>query len=492
MANSQKTSAIILKSALYYFLAFFSLLPGFVVGPWIILFWYIAAAIIFFQNKTVALINVFIIWIFIRDGMYRYSFLGDNQSFFLFQYFDEFLIVLLILCYLRNKKEKNENITKYIIYSIPLLLLNLISAVLNKVSALNIINYFTSTFRWVILFYIIGNIKIEKSELKKTVILLFVIVGINSIIGFLQQTIIPDIRTPNGYLPDKLDVASGLLGTASSQILTALCLGFSYLFLFRYMAGIGKKNLLFIIILFAQPFISSSKATLIFLFVIMVISFILYTFYLKIKTLQLKTILKYISIIIILFIGIKIYDITNAKDFGRKSNYFEYYLGKKQSIQDFRKVQGYFEATSLVAPRGRGGIWLGVGPTNFTSEVGIKNKAPLIAQMGLDQENLISSVDMKTTDFTGLIGETGILGSLLFLMYMFYLYFSTLRRSAKRTSTKSKIFTFFIAQWIAVMILFSFYDRGWLLFFYYIPLIIFLIYDLKFNNDINTVEPCKN
>lgn len=457
-------------------------LPGFFLDQYVVVFWYLLAFSGAIIKKTEYIFTLFVLWTFSVNGAYHYHLLGPDQSPVLVKYFDEFLIVLMVLLYIVLPKEKNIILERYLKFGIYIVFIALFSGILNGVGLVSLLNYFTSSFRWLIIFFVLSRVKFSEQFFGDQIALIFVIIMANSIFGFLQTIVLPFQTTPDGYTPDYLDVASGFFGVTAGPFLTTLCLGIAFYFIFFTLVKKINTYIIFIGILFLQPFFSSSKAVLAFMVFIFIYSLVLLILKFKLIRIRFQAVIQFLALIVVVGTGYTFYQQINEVYFGSLTENIASYFEKKQAITDFNKIRGYIEAFGDVAPRGAAGIWLGVGPTNFTSNVGLKNRASLISSLKLDVESsTVSSADFRTTDMTGIIGELGLAGAAAYLIFMFFLYFSTLKRVNKQTSTESKLFTFFTAQWIGIVILFTMYDKGWFLPFYYIPLIVFLVSDTKSN-----------
>ena len=241
----------------------------------------------------------------------------------------------------------------------------LLSGLFNAVSPLNLLNYITSDLNWLIFLIILTKISLTKDGYQSIIALIFVIIAVNSILAFFQVTLLPIHVAPDGYVPHINDVAIGLLGVGSSQYLTILCLGFSFYFIYNYLNNGNKNNVIYAAIFLLQPAISESKAAIIIVGVIFIISLIWAKFN-YIFQLSFKEIFRFALILGLIIIGYNTYRSAQYKFFltTEMPSTFKFFE-QKRTLEDYRKIVGYIEAITEVAPSGNAGYFVGSRTNKF-------------------------------------------------------------------------------------------------------------------------------
>ena len=476
-----------------YIFAVFTLLPGYVLGQYILIPWCVYILFLLTSKKPERIITVYVIWEFLGPGAWHYHLLGPDRKGFIYAHFDEFIIIAFFILYILKRKQKNETLTKYLNFSLIFFSVALFSGIINFVNPYYLFNYFTSNnFRWLILFFLLSKVQISKKYLKSLVVLLLVIIMINSILGVLQSTILPSQEAPSGYLPSRTDVASGLTGLTNAQRLSTLCIGFSFYFLLRFLSGLGNYNLIYVIILIFQVIFTASNAAVLF-GIVQFLFLLLLLIKTKIKILRLSYIFSYSVILIILIIGARYLQIYSKEHYNYgPTDRLTQWIKDKRKLEDFEKFRGMNEAITNVANQGNLGFLFGIGPSNFASTIGLKREVSSIEEYGFEVEGTFRySAAAKRTDLTVILGETGVFGGITFLILMIYILVSSIKRIKKGKYLHNKIFTIFVVVWIFCVILNSFYMEGWMWSQFCIPMIVFIVYDVKFNtkklssNDVN-------
>ena len=98
------SSKNILKSFVTFFIAIITLIPGLLIGPIILIPWYLTAIFFMISGRIQSTIKMIVIWQFIKNGLYYYNLLGANPFHPLLQYFDEYLLLMLMAHFLLNNK----------------------------------------------------------------------------------------------------------------------------------------------------------------------------------------------------------------------------------------------------------------------------------------------------------------------------------------------------------------------------------------------------
>ena len=465
-----------------YLIAILSLMPGYFIGVSVLTLWYLAVLYFLFAKRTDLIIEIFVLWSFVSGGAYHYHLLGDSYDQYAYRFFVYFNLFALVLSHLTSTPDKNRELTKLLKFGSVLIVIAVISAISNLVSPVLFGQYFFSSFRWWIFAFVFANTNFKEGRLKSLVCLIFCIVTINSIFGFIQQLFLEIQFPPDGSDLNRLDVASGFMGAYLSQYLTNLCIVFASYFILRFISGFSIYNFFVATLLLLQPFASSSKTALLSGGLFFFISIIIMRFYLKVTILRVSSLLKYGILILIVYFGMQIYKQTNEEySFSSIGYVFEDYISSKDALQDFGKIQGYYDAISEVAPSGSLGASFGVGPGGFTSPLGLSRKASLVEKYGFDPDegNEVSSVEARNTDMTEFIGELGYIGALVCLAGLAYLYLEYLKVVRNRKSLEEKLFSLFISQLILLVIFNTVYDRGLTSALFFIPLWTLIVYDFK-------------
>lgn len=470
----------LIPSIFIYILAIVSLIPGYFIGPRILLLWYAYIIILLIFNKLKSIIKLSIIWAFIFGGAYQYNLIGDNSRALIVRGINFLLYISIVLLYLKYPKNKNILLSKYFKYLYILFFIIFLSGLINLIDPANFLQYLWSNFNWVIFALVINTIPLTEKEHKSFVSLIIGIIIVNSIFGFIQQLFLPAQTTPDGYTPDYADLASGMLGVTEGPHLTSLCLAIGSYFVYRFLILGDKKSIFLIILLFLQPFISESKAILVFSMFTIVLSLILITYYLKIFKLSINKIFYGIIILLIIYTGIEFYSISKQSYYKGYSleSALEHYFKSKSSITDFSKVQGYIDAFKNIAPRGKFGIFFGIGPSNFSNQIRGKYYSWLY-YLGYDitERTRFTSADFRITEMTQFISEVGIFGFFIFIITIYKLYMLLIKNAKSSPDNGEKIFLIFVSQLLIIIVFNSFYWVGLLsTLCYSYPLWIFISY----------------
>lgn len=476
---SGKADSSIYKDIIFniLFVAFFIIVNsfGFVLKANVIGVWYIVSLYFFINRKYLHLFSLYIIFSYFNLGLYQYGFFGSDKEVIIYKLIDEFLLGLMLLGTLQIKQKLNDLSKKILFAGIPLLIIALISGFINMIDPIDFINYFLTTMRWFFLLYILLKFNFNKAEFTKLITLIVIIIIFNSIFGTLQTLVLPIQPSPDGYVPHFLDVASGFFGITASNYVTILCLSFTFFFFLMYLVQKSTFYLFISMLLFLQPIFSSSKSVIIIIGLLISLFVVVYFIFFSTNKNRLKGLFAMPILLFIIVIGYEYFQELNYRYFGKIDVTIEKYFNTRRSIQDFQKIQGYFEAANLVAPSGNLGASFGAGPTSFISFVGLKKDTKWIKNLGLSNETTqYSSTDFRGTDIAGIIGELGYFGILAFFYMFFRLVYISIKGITLNKMSLIFVYRYFTVFYLFVLLAFSFYYYGWFFHFLYLPLIVLL------------------
>lgn len=459
-----------------YCFAFCSLLPGIVLGSTVLMLWYGAAIVFLLQRRSDRLVLVFVIWNFLNRGAYHYGLIGPSESDVLLRSFNSFLLLLLAIAYAFSKHNGQRTLHVYLRFGVALSAIAFLSAVANGVGVVDFIEYYFIYFRWLIFAFLFWNLDLPRAFLRTLVVLVFVIVGVNSMLGMLQAFVLPPQVTPAGYIPYELDVASGLLGVTFSQHLTVLCLSVASFFAFRYLQSGGRSNALFIVLMLIQPFSSESKFAMVMCIGLFSVSALVLFLGGHLRTSVISLVPKIGFLVVLGIIGVEVYGLTTGESL---INPVSGYSETITSAEDIRKLMGYVVAFTEVAPGGRFGSSLGVGPTRFLNTVGGETSDySSLLQIGTEANDL-SSLEKQNTEIVATIGELGCAGFAVFVGLMIKMIIDCVKRLRRVGTPDMRAFVLFECQYIITTVILTFYLQGWLVAFYYVPMFIFIAFDVK-------------
>lgn len=463
------------KSVILYLSGIFSLLPGIVVGSLIVIPWYLYALKLFAEKKVNKLIIVFILWNYISRGAYHYSLLGGNLDNPIITSFNIFVLFLLFILVINSNNRINK-LAKIILWNFFLLVMfSTISSIINNIGLNENIVFILINFRWLLFGLIIILANISFKEINYDLNLVLSIIIINSLFAVAQQLFLPVKVTPDGYMPDYFDLASGFFGVTYSQNLSILCISFAFYFILRNLYQKSNSDTLIIILLLSQPFVSSSKAAIVITGTILLIFMIYFLYKLKIRINVGMVLLKTMVITSILIIGINVYNSINSKVFGNVKSATENYLKNINQFDDISKIQGYLITINEYNPKSNGGILFGSGPNTYYNLSGFYRSGINYLKYNMGDVS-ISSVDQKNTELVGIIGETGLLSFLIYLLFYIYVYSYSLKNTVHFKEFDYKLISYFSSFFTVVIMVYSFYQQGIGVAFYYIPLFILLKY----------------
>ena len=464
---------------LKYIIAIISLLPGYFIGDIILILWYIAVVFALFLKRIDIIITIFVIWAFLNGGAYHYHLLGTSMDGIFYKYLNIYIFLALIVTYFFVKQSKNVKLTKILIFGFMLCIIVILSGIVNRVNFLSIFAYLAKNLKWFFFAFILARTRLPLNKLRALVFLILAIVLINSIFAFIQQLFLPAVSTPEGYAPGYVDKASGLLGFCLSPYLTYLCIVSASFFIFRYLSGLGKYNLVFGILFLLQPSIAESKAALTVGGALFVIFLLYQLIYLKVIKLNFGASIKYPLLIILLLVSLNVYT-TTYSSYGINPFQYSYsFVRVRNRITDFEKINAYQDVFKKVTSSTELGLMMGIGPGRFTKTI---QSAGNPFGFNPDRSGWRSSSDFRVTELSTLLSELGILGFLIFISGMIYMFIFFLTIAKSQTSNENKIFSITISMLVIITLWNSFYIDGMTLGFYYFPLWIFVVYFIKLND----------
>jgi hypothetical protein len=469
----------LIQAVAVYLLALLSLLPGLLLGSIVLVPWYFIALMFFAQKRPDRLFLLFVIWNFLNRGAYHYGLLGPGENDFLIRTFNVYLLLLIGGVYLRGKLDYHPDLLRYQRIGLILSGIAFASALANGVGIWIFVEYYLIYFRWLIFAVLLWNLPLPVRFYRELIQLIIGIVAFNSILGMVQQFLLPLQVTPAGYVPDVLDVASGLFGVTYSQHLTVLCMAFASYYIFRFLQSGRGRDVLMALIMLVQPFSASSKFAL-FMSGVLFLGSLALLYARRIGRVSLKSLVPKLGLVALIgTTGIQVYNYTNREDFGSAFDPLEDYLQSATSLEDIQKLMGYAIAIEEIAPGGRFGQSLGVGPTRFLNTLGGEPTEYSSALRIGDEAGDLSSLHKQNTEVVAAIGELGLAGALALLCLMGSILIGTLKRLKLMAMPSGFAFVLFEVQFIAAVILLTFYLQGWAVAFYYIPLTAFMAYDRK-------------
>ena len=464
---------------LKYIIAIISLLPGYFIGDRILILWYLVVAGALILKRIDIIITIFVIWAFLNGGAYHYHLVGPSMEGIFFKYLNTYIFLALIAAYFFTEKSKNVKLSKILIFGFMLCIIVILSGVVNRVNFLSIFGYLAKYLKWFFFAFILARTRLPLKKLRALVFLVFGIILINSIFAFIQQLFLPPMATPDGYVTSYVDKASGLLGACAGPYLTYLCIAVASFFIFRYLSGLGKYNLIFGFLFLLQPSIAESKAALT-VGVILFVIFLLYSLiYLKIFKLSFGAPIRYTLLIIMLLVSLNVYNTTYSSSGINPFQYSYSFVKAKNRITDFEKINAYRDVFKKVAPSKELGLIVGIGPGIFTKTI---QTAGNPFGFNPDARGWRSAADFRVTELSTLLSELGILGFLIFVSGMIYMFIFFLRMAKSQITAENKIFSVFISMFIIITLWNSFYYSGMSSGFYYFPLWLFVVYFIKFND----------
>jgi len=465
---------------LKYIIAIISILPGYFIGDRILILWYLAVAGALILKRIDIIITIFVIWAFLCGGAYHYHLVGPSMGGIFFKNLNTYIFLMLIVAYFFVAKSKNVKLTKILIFGLMLCIIAILSGVVNRVNFLWIFKYLVSHLKWFFFAFILARTRLPLKKLRSLVFLVFGIILINSIFGFIQQLFLLSQGTPDGYFPSYADKASGLLGATAGPHLTYLCIAATSFFIFRYLSGLGKYNLILGTLFLLQPSTAESKAALTVGGALFVIFLLYLLIYLKVFKLSLGAPFKYALMIILLFVSLNVYNRTYGVYVGISPLQYSYsFIQERNRITDFEKINAYQDVFKKVVSSTELGLVVGIGPGKFTKTI---QTAGNPFGFNPDTSGWRSSVDFRVTELSTFISELGLLGFLIFVSGMIYMFIFFLRMAKSQTTAENKIFSVFISMFVLITLWNSFYWSGMTSGFYYFPLWIFVVYFIKLND----------
>ncbi|MCK4358961.1 MAG: hypothetical protein KAW92_09500 [Candidatus Cloacimonetes bacterium] len=469
----------LIPSLLKYIIAIISLLPGYFIGDRILLLWYLVVAFALIFKRIDIIITIFVIWAFLYGGAYHYNLVGPSRGGIFYKYLNTYIFLMLIAAYFFAKKSKNVKLTKILIFGLMLCIIAILSGVVNRVHFLRILGYLAEYFKWFFFAFILARTRLPLKKLRALVFLIFGIILINSIFGFIQQLFLPSQGTPVGYVTSYADKASGLFGATAGPYLTYLCIAAASFFIFRYLSRIGTYNLILGTLFLLQPIIAESKAAITVGGMLFVIFLLYLLIYLKVLKLGFGVPIRYTLFIILLLVSLNIYNTTYSVYGINPFQYSYSFVRARNRITDFEKINAYRDVFKKVAPSKELGLIVGIGPGRFTKTI---QSAGNPFGFNPDRSGWRSSSDFRVTELSTLISELGLLGFLIFVSGMIYMFLFFLRMAKSQTTAENKIFSVFISMFIIITLWNSFYWSGMTSGFYYFPLWIFVVYFIKLND----------
>ncbi len=462
----------------YYLGGFLTFLPGFVFGSAVLLPWYIAAAYFVVQKRLYHLIVLFVVWNFLGRGAYHYGLLGPSESALLIRALGTAILLGMLIVYAQAPRRHSGSIRPFFVLVGGWFAVTLVSAAANSVVVMDLLQYYLIYFRWFLFALVVLTAPLQALEYRRLFALVVAIVGFNSILGVLQQYVLPVQVTPAGYVPDYYDLPSGLLGVTFSQHLTALCVVVATLFVVRYSKDGGNRNLLGVIVFVAQPFTSSSKAIMFIMFALMFGALA----YAHRKDLFRKGTLLFRmgALALVGWIGFSVYVGMNVDIHGSPEDQLAAVTDKIGTIEDFKKLMGYVNVIDDVAPWGGLGWWFGVGPGQFLNVVSgerLTNFSDAI-EVGTEEVDL-SSFEKQDTEMVATIGELGLAGCVVQCLAMGSLFLSILKRLKEAGSYRTLSVRLALAVLASATMILTWYTQAWSVAFYYIPLFLMVAYDIQ-------------
>lgn len=466
-----------------YFAGVLTLLPGVILGEWIILPLCFAVFLLAILRRIDILIIIYVFWVFTNGGAYQYGVLGSDPQSVVRVAFKYYVVTFMAIGFLMGKKRSSELLKRVLRFGYVFLLVAVVSGLLNGVAPIDYFKFCFVFLQWFLFGIVLAFGNFSMRYLRFLVIFIVAIILLNALLGVLQELVLPIQATPDGYVPSKEDASSGLLGIWRSQILTNLCLVSASFFIFRQTLRIGKFNLLLATAFLLQPIISESKSS-----IYSGVTFVLVCFFLLFATNKGEMKFAFGKILfVVAFLGISIilYNTFSKKLYDMEDNSNQMVAGyfDKEEITDYRKIQAYMNAFQLVSPSGRVGMLLGIGPFQLRD---VNSKySNIVLDAGFDplEEAKFSTVDQEVTDFSTFICEVGLIGSLVFLggvIYIFWVYFKLFKSETKK---EPKIMLLIILESILFITFNSFYISGWGEPLYFVP---FWIITVFFTEAINT------
>lgn len=476
---------------LFLFLGFVLLfIPGIVIGSYIFALWYAIIIFLFLNRRTDYILYIYILWNMLNIGLYHYHLIGASYDHPFLKGFNPFLIIILLASFILDKKNNLGELKICFKWMLLLAAVALISALINRVDIVTVFKYFFVYYRWLLFAYILIKLNYPLNFFRILLNLITIMTIFNSVLGVLQQFVLPPQLTPDGYEPAHEDLASGLMGAAAGQTLTVLCIALASFYIIRYITNTGKNNIFFISLLLAQPFCSSSKGAMGIMFGCLGISLLIVIFsrVFRRSFFNLTFVFKSGFFILLVTIGYSIYAYNNQQ-FASSGSLMtdpikDQYASVDYNLQDLMKVQGYIITWSEIAPTGRAGLWLGVGPSQFLfyRGVGVKTKYSEALQFkwtDSDYEVPLSSAEKQDTEVVALLGELGIIGIVCFILMGISVYRCVFKIYKKTNVINTKILLLSAAQFVFALIFYSFYYSGWFSVFFFIPLWIMIAYGYR-------------
>ena len=367
------------------------------------IFIYAVSAILYSSYQNIFIYTILGVLFF---NNYIFSILNLSSPFR--GYIDEITTIGLLILFFINKslsikKHESHWIGRYLLLFIEIAI---ISACINVVSWLVMVNYLSSMLKPLIIFYIIVESQWSERQLKKLVWALFSIGGIQAAFVIKQTLSGVSLGMTQSAL---FDIGTGTLGTGMQHHVGYLLL--IMLFLSFGLCLMTKKLPYFVMaIFFAFSFyLTHTYHALVFIPIVLCILLLL-----MFKKIPNTYIIWFLLLSV--FFSVVMYSMGKERvekiitaDEWRKS-------GKVQSYQNL--------LLKLPSELSYIGILVGAGPGMYASEIAIKNKPPLYMKYvfkiisNMEHDAMASTWNFPWTSIIALLGELGLIGFVLYILIL--------------------------------------------------------------------------
>ena len=329
-----------------------------------------------------------------------------------FTLIDEMFLTCLFLAFVLKVfvRSIRFKVTIFDIILTTFVLFGILSFVVNKSPLLNAIMSFRYYFQYVILYYVISYFDF-KTSFKYFIVLLMLALSLIQVPLQIYQYF---TWTPSLLVTNHADAAYGTLSFGSANILGMLMLTFAFLTAKVQLDISNRVKYIIIITLFLGMVLAHSKVSYIFLFLLILFQYKTKLFNLNsIRILIVSTVLSAFLIYFATFISD---DVKYILSFEGISQLFVNQITDKDGGGRIM----YFLLTLVLLEQYSFSPFVGLGPGTYASYAGITLNAPYVTNiLGVSLEKRGTRFD---SEITGMIGEYGYIGIIVFTMLIFSLY----------------------------------------------------------------------